>query len=129
MYRQSLKPDEGMLFVFPHDEELAFYMKNTRVPLSIAFIKSDGVIANIAHMEPYSLETHRSRTRVPFRARNAVRLVCPERRRRGLEGGHSRPARGMNGPVFLWQEEVRDVAKKKTLVKRAHKKAARKARK
>ncbi|MGO8702228.1 MAG: DUF192 domain-containing protein [Candidatus Brocadiia bacterium] len=66
MYRQSLKPDEGMLFVFPHDEELAFYMKNTPVPLSIAFIKSDGVIANIAHMEPYSLETHRSRTECRF---------------------------------------------------------------
>ena len=66
MYRQTLKPDEGMLFVFPHDEELDFYMKNTYVPLSIAFIKSNGVIANIAHMEPYSLETHRSRTDCRF---------------------------------------------------------------
>ncbi len=66
MFRQSLKPDEGMLFVFPHDEELAFYMKNTAVPLSIAFIKSDGVIANIAHMEPYSLETHCSRSECRF---------------------------------------------------------------
>ena len=62
MYRQSLKADEGMLFVFPRDEELAFYMKNTCVPLSIAFIRADGVIANIAHMEAYSLEIHRSRT-------------------------------------------------------------------
>jgi hypothetical protein len=62
MFRQALKADEGMLFVFPRDEELAFYMKNTCVPLSIAFIRADGVIANIAHMEAYSLEIHRSRT-------------------------------------------------------------------
>jgi uncharacterized membrane protein (UPF0127 family) len=62
MFREALKADEGMLFVFPRDEELTFYMKNTCVPLSIAFIRADGVIANIAHMEAYSLETHRSRT-------------------------------------------------------------------
>jgi uncharacterized membrane protein (UPF0127 family) len=61
MFRQSLKADEGMLFVFPHDEELSFYMKNTPVPLSIAFIRANGVIANIAHMEAYSLEPHHSR--------------------------------------------------------------------
>jgi hypothetical protein len=62
MFRQALKADEGMLFVFPRDEELTFYMKNTCVPLSIAFIRADGVIANIAQMKAYSLETHRSRT-------------------------------------------------------------------
>jgi len=66
MYRRSLKADEGMLFVFPHDEVLAFYMKNTCVPLSIAFIKANGVIANITHMEAYSLETHHSRTECRF---------------------------------------------------------------
>ena len=66
MFRQSLKADEGMLFVFPRDEELVFYMKNTYVPLSIAFIKANGVIANIAHMEPHSLEPHRSRTECRF---------------------------------------------------------------
>jgi len=66
MFRQTLKPDEGMLFVFPRDEELNFYMKNTCVPLSIAFIRADGVVANIAHMDPYSLETHRSRTACRF---------------------------------------------------------------
>ena len=66
MYRRSLKADEGMLFVFPHDEVLSFYMKNTYVPLSIAFIKANGVIANIAHMEAHSLEPHRSRTECRF---------------------------------------------------------------
>jgi uncharacterized protein len=66
MFRETLKTDEGMLFVFPRDEELNFYMKNTYVPLSIAFIRANGAIANIAHMEPLSLETHRSRTACRF---------------------------------------------------------------
>ena len=66
MFRETLKTDEGMLFVFPSDEELDFYMKNTCVPLSIAFIRANGVIANIAHMEAYSLETNRSRTACRF---------------------------------------------------------------
>jgi hypothetical protein len=66
MFRQSLKADEGMLFVFPRDEEMSFYMKNTYVPLSIAFIKANGVVVNIAHMEAHSLETHNSRAACRF---------------------------------------------------------------
>jgi hypothetical protein len=60
MFRRSLKADEGMLFVFPDDEILTFYMKNTYVPLSIAFIRANGVISNIAEMKERSLETHSS---------------------------------------------------------------------
>jgi hypothetical protein len=61
MYRRSLGPDEGMLFVFPEVRVLSFYMRNTYVPLSIAFIRSDGEILNIAHMAPLTLTTHDSR--------------------------------------------------------------------
>ena len=61
-YRKTLGEDEGVLFVFPRDRNLAFYMKDTYVPLSIAFIRSDGVIANIARMEPRTTMTHRSRS-------------------------------------------------------------------
>ena len=61
-YRKRLGEDEGMLFVFPRDRNLAFYMKDTYVPLSIAFIRSDGVIANIARMEPRTTVTHHSRS-------------------------------------------------------------------
>ena len=62
MYRKKLGPDEGMLFIFERDENLSFYMKNTHVPLSIAFIRSDGIISNIATMEPRTLTPHHSRT-------------------------------------------------------------------
>jgi len=60
-YRKELAPDEGMLFVFLRDKSRSFYMKDTHCPLSIAFIRSDGVILNIAHMQPLSLSSHRSR--------------------------------------------------------------------
>jgi len=61
MDRFSLKPDHGMLFVFPEPQPLAFWMHNTYVPLSIAFIGSDGRIINIEDMAPQTDMTHPSR--------------------------------------------------------------------
>lgn len=57
MNRKSLKEDHGMLFVYDHDEKLSFWMKNTSIPLSIAFISKDGTIREIADMTPFSLKT------------------------------------------------------------------------
>ena len=61
MRRFSLKPDHGMLFVFNAPQPLAFWMKNTFVPLSIAFIGADGRILNIEDMAPQTETTHPSR--------------------------------------------------------------------
>ncbi len=58
MNRFSLQPDRGMLFVFEKPEPLAFWMKNTFIPLSIAFIDADGRILNIEHMAPQTETTH-----------------------------------------------------------------------
>lgn len=55
MFRRSVADGTGMLFVFPNDQTLSFWMKNTFVPLSIAWIGSDGVIKGIADMEAQSL--------------------------------------------------------------------------
>jgi uncharacterized membrane protein (UPF0127 family) len=60
MYRKSLEDGKGMLFIFEKDEILSFWMKNTLIPLSIAFIASDGRILEIRHMEPESLISVRS---------------------------------------------------------------------
>jgi uncharacterized membrane protein (UPF0127 family) len=60
MNRFSLKPDHGMLFVFDAPQPLAFWMKNTFVPLSIAFIGADGRILNIEDMAPRTETTHPS---------------------------------------------------------------------
>lgn len=52
MYRQSLPENEGMLFVFRESQELAFWMRNTFIPLDIVFVGADGVILNIQQAAP-----------------------------------------------------------------------------
>lgn len=52
MYRTSLGADEGMLFIWDREERRYFYMKNTTIPLSIAYISSEGVILQIEDMQP-----------------------------------------------------------------------------
>jgi uncharacterized membrane protein (UPF0127 family) len=60
MWRQSLADGEGMLFVFEWDRILSFWMKNTLIPLSIAYIAYDGRILEIHDMEPRNLRPVRS---------------------------------------------------------------------
>lgn len=61
MNRFSLKPDHGMIFVYERPEPLSFWMRNTYIPLSIAFIGADGRILNIEDMRPQTDETHWSK--------------------------------------------------------------------
>lgn len=58
MYRNTLPEDHGMLFVYAAPERICMWMKNTRIPLSVAFLDSQGRIINIAEMRPLSLDTH-----------------------------------------------------------------------
>jgi hypothetical protein len=55
MFRKSLSDGKGMLFVFDSDQVLTFWMKNTFVALSIAWIGSDGVIKGLSDMDALSL--------------------------------------------------------------------------
>ena len=52
MGRTELAPDAGMLFVFGRERDLSFWMRNTLIPLSIAYISADGRIVDIQDMEP-----------------------------------------------------------------------------
>jgi uncharacterized membrane protein (UPF0127 family) len=61
MNRFSLKPDHGMLFVFEQPGPLSFWMRNTYVALSIAFIGADGRILNIEDMSPQTDAPHWSK--------------------------------------------------------------------
>ena len=56
MFRESLPEDRGMLFVFGEDTQTGFWMKDTSIALSIAFIAEDGTILDIQEMEPLSTE-------------------------------------------------------------------------
>ena len=60
MHRKKLPDGEGMLFVFDRDQPLSFWMKNTLIPLSIAFIASDGRIIEIKDMQPLDENSVRS---------------------------------------------------------------------
>jgi uncharacterized membrane protein (UPF0127 family) len=53
MFRENLADGEGMLFVYERDQVLSFWMKNTLIPLSIAFIAADGRIIDIRDMYPH----------------------------------------------------------------------------
>ena len=66
MGRESLAPDAGMLFVFEVPQRLSFWMRNTLIPLDIAFIRADGSIESIDTMAPLTLNSHRSGEAVPW---------------------------------------------------------------
>lgn len=58
MHRKELPGNEGMLFVFERSDQHCFWMRNTPLPLSIAFIADDGEIVNLADMAPFSEDSH-----------------------------------------------------------------------
>jgi uncharacterized membrane protein (UPF0127 family) len=58
MHRKGLAPNAGMLFIFDAPSEQCMWMKNTYIPLSVAFVDAQGTIINIADMQPHSEQTH-----------------------------------------------------------------------
>jgi uncharacterized membrane protein (UPF0127 family) len=57
MRRDSMPADHGMIFVFPDEQRLGFYMKNTRIPLDIIFLNASGVVVSVKQMRPYDVST------------------------------------------------------------------------
>lgn len=66
MFRKELAPNHGMLFVFQTPSNLCFWMMNTIVPLSIAFMRDDGTIVNIEDMQPMTVNSHCATESVRF---------------------------------------------------------------
>jgi len=58
MYRKSMPQGSGMVFVFDETATHCMWMKNTLIPLSVAFIDEAGAIINIADMQPHSEQSH-----------------------------------------------------------------------
>ncbi|MFP4483221.1 MAG: DUF192 domain-containing protein [Spirochaetaceae bacterium] len=61
MFRETLPANHGMLFVFPDEAPRSFWMRNTEIPLTIAYADADGRIVSIHDMEPFSEEPVPSR--------------------------------------------------------------------
>ena len=66
MHRKEMPQHEGMLFVFEQASQQCFWMKNTLLPLSVAFVADDGTIVNIVEMQPLSDASHCSKKPVRY---------------------------------------------------------------
>ena len=101
MHRAEMAPNEGMLFVCDESAVQKFWMKDTPVALSIAFLEDDGAIVHMEDMEPQTLDSHTCEHPVRYV------LEVPQGwfREHGVEVG----AR-VEGPVFLAETTAGDAA-------------------
>lgn len=83
MHRRMMPENRGMLFVFPAAELHGMWMMNTYLPLSVAFIASDGTIVNIEDMEPHTQNTHNA----VRPAKYALEMNKGWFRKRGIKAG------------------------------------------
>ena len=91
MHRSDMPQAEGMLFAFEQASQQCFWMKNTLLPLTAAFIADDGTIVNLADMKPQTTDAHCSE--------QPVRWVLEMNQgwfaKRGIKAGFK-----LQGPVF-----------------------------
>lgn len=66
MFRKHLPENSGMLFVMDRNDGICMWMKNTLIPLSVAFIDKDGFIINIEKMKPLTLDIHCSKAKAVY---------------------------------------------------------------
>jgi uncharacterized membrane protein (UPF0127 family) len=92
MFRRDMPADEGMLFMSDESAVQKFWMKDTPLPLSIAFLDDDGTILKISDLEPHDLEGESSE--------HPVRFVLEVNQGWFADRGIAAGAR-LTGPVFL----------------------------
>jgi uncharacterized membrane protein (UPF0127 family) len=83
MHRPQMPANDGMLFVFERPDQQCFWMKNTLLPLSIAFLADDGTVVNIENMAPQTLDGHCSKKPV----RLALEMNLGWFDKRGIKAG------------------------------------------
>jgi uncharacterized protein len=91
MFRKEMPQQEGMIFVFEQASQQCFWMKNTLLPLTAAFVADDGTIVNMADMQPQTTEPHCSA--------EPVRYVLEMNKgwfaKKGIKAGNK-----LGGPLF-----------------------------
>lgn len=93
MYRRSLPENHGMLFVFPSERPLSFWMKNTWIPLSIGFFNSKRELLNVHEMEPES---------ILFRSPKSYKSVAPAQYALEMNKGWFKKNNIKRGTKFEW---------------------------
>ena len=83
MHRRMMPENRGMLFVFAQVQPLSFWMMNTHLRLSIAFVDEQGIIVNIADMQPLTTDPHPSSKPAKF----ALEMNQGWFARRGIKAG------------------------------------------
>jgi hypothetical protein len=91
MFRKEMPQHEGMLFVFEQPTVQCFWMKNTLLPLTAAFVADDGTIVNLADMKPQTEDSHCSAKPVRF----VLEMNQGWFAKKGI-----RPGMKLSGPVF-----------------------------
>ncbi|MFM9880874.1 MAG: DUF192 domain-containing protein [Burkholderiaceae bacterium] len=91
MHRKQMPQHEGMLFIFEQAQMQCFWMKNTLLPLTAAFVADDGTIVNLADMKPLALDSHCSAKPVRF----VLEMNKGWFAKKGLAAGYK-----LSGPVF-----------------------------
>ena len=91
MFRKEMPQTEGMIFVFEQPATQCFWMRNTLLPLTAAFVADDGRIVNLADMKPQTDDSHCSEEPVRF----VLEMNQGWFAKRGLKAGFK-----LNGPLF-----------------------------
>ena len=91
MYRREMPQNEGMLFVFDQPSGQCFWMKNTLLPLTAAFVADDGTITNLADMKPQTTNSHCSTKPVRY----VLEMNLGWFDKRGIKAGNK-----LGGPPF-----------------------------
>jgi uncharacterized membrane protein (UPF0127 family) len=85
MHRKQMAANHGMLFVFASPEQYCMWMKNTLIPLAVAFLDEDGKIVNIEEMRPQTEDVHCSSAPAKF----ALEMNARWFKSRGIDAGSS----------------------------------------
>ena len=91
MHRKDMPTSEGMLFIFERPTRQCFWMKNTLLPLTAAFVADDGTIVNLADMKPQTTDSHCSTQPVRY----VLEMNQGWFAKRGIKAGSR-----LGGPVF-----------------------------
>jgi len=92
MWRKEMPQNEGMLFVFDEPAVQCFWMRNTLLPLTAAFVADDGTIVNLVDMKPMSDDSHCSKKPVRF----VLEMNLAWFAKRNLQAGFK-----LTGPMFV----------------------------